>query len=169
MNILENSLVVKYFGCGCKAEKTNCPERMAYRVLQAMQEPIRKGEKFLSLYADGTLNEAMADKDDDKIWHSDLLRLPDQFQTEREPYCSECNQPIPDALTAKVHVAIHGMKIKPETAACCNDKETSCASGCKCVCHEPENGFKFYSHGDEHMINSELFEKLITLNRRKNP
>jgi len=86
-SLLENELVQKYFAIddwdgGCK----RCD---AQAVLRAMQEPIRKGDKYLFWKL---VPEIMtcATEDLETTWHPDYLRLPDRFQTERKEKCLFC-------------------------------------------------------------------------------
>lgn len=116
MSILDNERVRKYFQC----DRGHCPkwhkdqiepdylECMALRVLQAMEEPIKKGEKYLDLsnadYREknhlGQLPAMIADGDLEET-HFGFLRLPDRFQPlpegEKEdgffcPSCEHCRQ-----------------------------------------------------------------------------
>lgn len=87
MNLIHNELVRKYFGSDTclKADTVdhdwlNC---MAKNVIEAMQTPIRKGERYLDIYdfkimiaQSEFLSESMALSD----WHPSALRLPDVFQ-----------------------------------------------------------------------------------------
>lgn len=137
MNILENQLVKKYFGC--YAFEIKCTngneylEHMAYRILQAMQEPIKKGERclFVDKYGDDQhriipeshsilrIQEYTAEKDFLDAVHLGLWRLPDCFQR-RECSCachlpgnkvmegSPCCQPQRDDIIDK------GFDLKPK-------------------------------------------------------
>lgn len=84
-NLLENQLVRKYFACesfgGHKlcTKQGYCKQYMAYRIIQAMQEPIKSGEKMLELYHDGRVVEEISVGNHNQF-HSWFLRLPSQFQ-----------------------------------------------------------------------------------------
>ena len=107
MNILDNELVRKYFRCevhkglGGSTKCQLCSEAMmAYRILRAMQEPIKKGDEFLNLDWDGGISgpwKAEKDVPCEKQFFGIRLRLPDRFQ-KQECYqtsimCPSCNQP----------------------------------------------------------------------------
>lgn len=96
-DILENDLVWRYFGCD--AHEIRCPngneylEHMALRVLKSMQEPIRKGERYLESRTTFDVNE-YGNFTEEKVLDTDLtfskfhpfsLRLPDRFQTAGNP------------------------------------------------------------------------------------
>lgn len=98
MNILENELVRKYFGCHCPPEQNtlagyhpeNCSDKaIALRILQAMQEPIKKGESYLNSANKNDwirLDDCPIDIED---FHPFGLRLPDQFQSPK-PSTAKC-------------------------------------------------------------------------------
>ncbi len=85
MTILNNELVLKYFGSthescppGCQYEHK---DKLANRVLQAMQKPIAFPDKCLAIGDDGSVGEFECRKGSKYIaFHSQLLRLPDRFQ-----------------------------------------------------------------------------------------
>ena len=96
MNLLDQELVRKYFGCveqdGCKAAHHNpdlCAAYMATRILRAMQEPIGKGEKYL-FWHDNFVELRISDGTD-LTWsshsHPWCFRLPEAWQGGRE--CSD--------------------------------------------------------------------------------
>jgi hypothetical protein len=101
MNILDNELVRKYFGCQHKANGRNlicdCVAGDApQKILEAMQQPIRKGEYILQIMPSGEIHDKNAWVDYDGL-HLDLLRLPDRFQKKKCPHlweirCSECGE-----------------------------------------------------------------------------
>ncbi len=93
-SLLENELVLKYFGC---CDETPEPEKhtlphmgwegaMARRVLRAMQEPIKKGDKIIEWHQLGVIETiAMFDMHE---YHPINLRLPQRFQpVEPEKEC----------------------------------------------------------------------------------
>lgn len=86
MKLLENPLVLKYFGCGTESGSCNgphvCIDMRARRVIEAMEQQIKKGEKFLWSFDDGKTWEEhiVTGAEDDKIFHPFNLRLPDRFQ-----------------------------------------------------------------------------------------
>lgn len=47
-NILDNELVKKYFNCNsCKETEGQTDWHRAFKILDAMQQPLRKGERYL--------------------------------------------------------------------------------------------------------------------------
>lgn len=110
MNILDNELVRRYFWCnpGCESWESHY-SHMAHRVLLAMQEPIRKGERYLywSLdYPESWVEQTQTNDDDS--FHPLKLRLPDRFQKrececichntkENHNCCENMNKPQPEA------------------------------------------------------------------------
>lgn len=110
MTILDNELVRKYFGCVkinknqyCDCLMGSCRESMALRVNEAMQTPIRKGERYISL--DGIV-EMIAEIDMMES-HFYCLRLPDAFQKqEKECDCEELRK-----LNCSCWVGLHPCKI----------------------------------------------------------
>lgn len=113
--LLENPLVVKYFSserkayypCNDPVSKMDAAAwdkcAMAYRILQAMSEPIKKGEKFLENDNNGGWDERVTALSEfaERGFHPFFLRLPDQFQrrcghnTYPNNYCS-CPENQPD-------------------------------------------------------------------------
>lgn len=84
-SILENELVRKYFGCNPELNYPHdCQALMALRVLTAMQEPIKKGERYLDVLRDLTIDERVAETDWGIGLHMGYLRLPSQFQPRRD-------------------------------------------------------------------------------------
>lgn len=93
MSILDNELVKKYFGCphdrnhhddcapGCNAQ-----EEYAFRILKAMEAPVREGERVLYWHGSAVREETTLT---DYTGNSPrlFLRLPDQFQPSREKCC----------------------------------------------------------------------------------
>lgn len=78
-DILSNELVQKYFGCEkCDRPLTDClVEHVSYRVIKAMEVPIKKGEYCLSL---GWPEIEKVDYMQLDYFHPAFLRLPDSFQ-----------------------------------------------------------------------------------------
>lgn len=108
MDILDNELVQRYWGhknCDRAAHNPDlCRAYMAWRVLRAMQEPIRNGERYL--FGDGSSwqEKIRIDENEDFSYHPMMLRLPDKFQPAKkacEPQdhvCEKCGlvlQPAP--------------------------------------------------------------------------
>lgn len=98
MDILENELVKKYFGCHCPPmanvygdiHQKNCsPEATAMRVIQAMQEPIKKDELVLERFCskEEEWQVMKSPKDFDADIHSAFLLLPPRFQKSEEKKC----------------------------------------------------------------------------------
>lgn len=158
--LLGNELVKKYFGykpgeiIPCNNPQTfYVEERMAYRILQAMSEPIKKGEKYLlsNRLKEVTEHEGQIDYG---TWHPVALRLPDRFQPPPEQksesvkqhcwclgeaqnvFCCQCE-----------HRPCHKIKPPPERKeGICKAKgcwvhydtmmHTWGTGGCDCVCHK---------------------------------
>lgn len=99
MNLLENPLILKYFGCPPEHNHYHqetvqrCKESLAFKILTAMQEPVKKGDRYIVTHDDG--NTWSEDKraneflptDYDGYWHPNVLRLPDSFQRKD---CEDC-------------------------------------------------------------------------------
>lgn len=79
-SILDNERVWKYFGSGNQDSRG-----VAYEILRAMQEPIRKGERYLlHRQIPDMYGEAVYEGEEIlsvKGFHPFALRLPDKFQT----------------------------------------------------------------------------------------
>lgn len=120
MNILNNSLVKKYFDdCNSCEGHMNC---IARRILEAMQVPIKKGERYLLIAHNGAIEMKVGLE-----WpnlHFDVLRLPDRFQIKlcncichQGGVCCECRTEMPIGPVKTVecsHAAFkneHGIKI----------------------------------------------------------
>ncbi len=80
MSILNNELVKKYFG-----DDANGEWKMAYNVLRAMEQPIKKGEKILVIQKDGGRIWEYEYPTDVSVVHPQWLRLPDRFQEKVDP------------------------------------------------------------------------------------
>lgn len=83
MSILDNELVREYFGQWTdrkNSRETQFYEQMSLRVIEAMQQPIKKGDKYLSLIVPGTVSEQVAEVGTLEDFHPYALRLPDRFQ-----------------------------------------------------------------------------------------
>jgi|HubBroStandDraft_5_1064220.scaffolds.fasta_scaffold149361_2 hypothetical protein len=143
-DILDNELVRKYFS-------GDAGEHSAEKVLRAMQEPIRKGELYLSALVQWDQGCQVQRFDAAITWdgfHPNALRLPDRFQATKEcdaemqTSCPKCH---------KQHVFIIDKSQKPyegfkplpaPNEECrCHEKTIPCAIGnvlaCKCFCHRP--------------------------------
>lgn len=144
MNILDNDLVKKYFGCGESEHpiyhQCNEPRTLALAIIKAMQEPIRKGDKYLTnsaitdIHRYGDFDREMTALDDIQYpFHPFHLRLPDQFQTAGKKecaclehhcyclchgnFCKKCdkqiyNEPQPDAVEEKIKEIVWGINNK---------------------------------------------------------
>ncbi len=80
MTLLNNELVLKYFG-GHDGKHIDgmCDDLIALRVIQAMQEPIKKGEKYLIW--DSITSFVKEDESFSTLGPGVVsLRLPDRFQ-----------------------------------------------------------------------------------------
>lgn len=93
MGLLDSPLVRKYFGCdniGCIMLGESIEKfkifHMAFRVLEAMEQPIKKGDKLLVIGTDSLIYETNAIKDHDGI-HPFDLRLPPRFQPPAKKGC----------------------------------------------------------------------------------
>lgn len=86
MNILDNVLVRKYFET--PADSVEGPF-IALAVLDAMQQPILKGERYLGYrFSEQTIKDEIALRDQLEPYHPGMLRLPDAFQKqERKEHC----------------------------------------------------------------------------------
>lgn len=119
MSILDNEWVRKYFGLR-RQEFACCPNAMAgcgcmaLRVLAAMEQPIKKGERYLHLSSDGEVIERVNEYPDivEYAIHVSSLRLPDRFQEKKCEHdkfkhrCCGCDEVInivkPDPVEAKI-------------------------------------------------------------------
>lgn len=112
-NLLGNELVRKYFSSvpcdhGDSTESPACAGCMAYFVLQAMQQPIKQGERYLRIeMPGGEIPDEIGSTGIPIALHPLFLRLPDRFQEQpSEPdHCghiehwgvkSWCDRPKPD-------------------------------------------------------------------------
>jgi hypothetical protein len=107
VDILDNELVRKYFG----EDNKFFHEDIAVRVLRAMQEPIRKGERVLEFFVEPERwKDAIYVYDGVSLnqFHPMFMRLPDRFQTAEKKECKctchnvlkhkfheYCDQPMP--------------------------------------------------------------------------
>lgn len=93
-SLLDNELMQKYFGAAGKDdyERACCT---AFNILQAMQEPIRKGDRYLFWHKDKVTEmvweDFMATIEES---HAEHLRLPDAFQNQ-EKFCCDLHQHVP--------------------------------------------------------------------------
>lgn len=90
MDILDNELVKKYFRCKeCSVCRDWPVQGIAWHVLISMQEPIKKGERYLCIKFNGDIvEESCFAVVFYPHWH--CLRLPDRFQKEEK---KECDHP----------------------------------------------------------------------------
>lgn len=103
MKLLENELLRKYFGDQGNTIMLKCcldrigslDERMALRVLDAMEQPIRTGDRYLGYwFSENTFKEDVAERGNIEPYHPGMLRLPSRFQPTPErsegPAKKEC-------------------------------------------------------------------------------
>lgn len=151
MNILDNELVRKYFGEGTAFNSEDHHKKiMAFRVISAMQQPIRKGERYISL--DGIVE--MVAEIDMTGSHFYCLRLPDAFQKQecehaglkrycgKDVYCEECKKNI-NSILDNCHISIPHMgkcqpTPSPEKCECVFQNESVCPNP-RCPVHTPKN------------------------------
>lgn len=132
-SLLEHPLIQEYFSCtavNCdrkeiEPHRIKAEECMAYRILKAMCEPIKKGEGYLYWSSKG-INEDIAYTGLEDVHHLNYLRLPDRFQPERElrkscPHVKRCN-----CEWCCEHCA------KPPSTAGAYTKSCLCGGGCDC-------------------------------------
>lgn len=87
-SILDNEKVREYFGeCVCGQDCDTPCRYAADAVLRAMQQPIKRGERYLVIRMKGGYEidvieevEASFTRDPLTGWHSSYLRLPDRWQ-----------------------------------------------------------------------------------------
>lgn len=119
-SLLDNALVLKYFGCEEGFYSGDTRQDRAYRVLQAMEQPINLGDKVI--YCTGVLGGQPLEGMAREIWkegdfHPHTLRLPSRFQTQgmKEcdcPPCRNCgvvplaHQPPPSEVEEKIEEII---------------------------------------------------------------
>lgn len=84
MDILDNELVKKYFGCDDKScfcqIMPNGKKISLELIFKAMQQVINKGERCLMISPNGTITETTWMSDPLMGIRSNAIRLPDQFQ-----------------------------------------------------------------------------------------
>jgi len=112
MSLLDNELVKRYFGCPWHNHKDDkacgSQESTALRILKAMEEPIRSGDRLLVYSEEGQeWIEDFAFKNAAYYpVHLMILRLPDQFQPKKECQCNmncaECHMQRPDPVEEKI-------------------------------------------------------------------
>jgi len=132
-DILSNELVRKYFGLENTCWVKGSPQYRAYmaeNVLQAMQQPIKKGDRYLRCLNDGKVEECTLTAG--LTWdlaHFGDLRLPDHFQGERkecehdlEIHCKKCEyrEWVKAVPSSEERRCIHEdcPKPQPETEKC---------------------------------------------------
>lgn len=153
MNLLDNELVRKYFGCDLRGVQTlcdhfnqqNCDKSTSYRILQSLQEPIKKGERYLNFNGNMDLyEEAMTKELTCPSFHPMALRLPDRFQKQEKPSCVHHLMP-PCGFCGAVPVYYEQPKPSPEK--CVYNHGT----GSKCDC-KPKDEEALYSREVEEKI-----------------
>jgi hypothetical protein len=96
MNLLDNELIKKYFGSRHESCPPECnyghEEKMASRILAAMEEPIKNGDKYLDIHDLSNVKKAAFDLGG---LHTETLKLPSRFQT---PDKKECDHPFANLL-----------------------------------------------------------------------
>lgn len=96
MNILDHELVRKYFaGCDHASDSFNsgclCRLNYAAKILRAMQQPIREGDRMLRVASTGFVDDQTAGGLIDDPLHFEYLRLPDRFQkVGKKEHCESC-------------------------------------------------------------------------------
>lgn len=142
MNILDNELVLKYFGCttahyrDMKTMKLSPCYCLSIHVLNAMQQPIRKGERILVIESDDSIRSTSAVRDADHI-HPFDLRLPDAFQ--KQPHicnCEFCRSP-------ETFVLGETPEEYEKCTTACKCKSSPSPEKCACVCH---TGLRMMKH-----------------------
>lgn len=93
-SLLDHELVRKYFGDDSDNYRSLGPveDRISARILTAMQEPIRKGERYLKNISHPTDWYVYDNQSTDIFgFHPYALRLPDRFQKRgEESHCDGC-------------------------------------------------------------------------------
>lgn len=167
MNLLENELVKKYFGNRHESCPPGCnyghEEKMAYRILAAMQEPIKNGERCLNIFGKEPIED---------IWngemkldlHAYILRLPSGFQT---PEKEECDHPFKNLVfqTSGILCCLCSKTVKPS----CAEKPTPDPVYC-CVCgyRGPQENWgthKCFPDPAEEKIKEIIDDQPMTLNK----
>lgn len=153
MNILENEMVRKYFWCNIENHDYIYPETggricacrktMAMRILQSMQQPIKKGEQYLNILAFDPAEWYVYDQqsyDIDESLHLYCLRLPDRFQ-KQECECTDLRKSTCGCWVGiypcRTHFCIHAPKPSPEKCGCQYKSAFSCSGNlnARCLCH----------------------------------
>lgn len=145
-DILDNELARKYFGCRAVctqehfinvgySEHGRC---MSARILDAMQQPILKGERYLKITILGDILENIAEYDLSP--YANYLRLPDAFQKQdsREPdyLCDVCHR------MASKHIACeipHKPTPSPEKCECERGRAQWHGHNEKCAIYKPKD------------------------------
>lgn len=152
-SLLDNELVYYYFhrNHGPADHNEICRWELAYRIVDAMQQPIRKGERYLyinhfdSIVVESYVGHPEFVSDIPKTFHPHYLRLPDTFQKKAcfhnsgsmgiEHPCPECGE------TLCWNLDLSGKPSKPTPSP---EKENyGCCDGCwkypskhDCTCHK---------------------------------
>ena len=167
MDLLDNPLIRKYFG----DEDTNnpcTPAGIAWNVLRAMQEPIKKGDWYL--WCDG--NEDTKER----VWrdplpgrfeenfHPHYLRLPDRFQKQEQKCNESCvcyeKKPTPEP---RIHPYVWKGS-EPEKCFCGNNVDAQTGK-CKPKDEVEEKIKAIMYHCSSHIAENQLRE-LVALARK---
>jgi hypothetical protein len=92
---LKNELIVKYFGCVLHetGSRYDCEWIMSSKILRAMQEPIRKGERYIYSNGNGDWFEKVAEEGI-PYQQCFVARLPDAHQKREQTVlvtCPDCH------------------------------------------------------------------------------
>lgn len=149
-NLLDNELVRTYFGCRALCTEAHFVnvgydehERcIAYRILDAMQQPIRKGERYLDingLSCGAGVKEGVSLLDIYYL-HAFYLRLPNAFQPQNQKQENPQCQPMCCAICGGT--VVHKPTPSPEKC----EASIKCCAGCwkypekhDCPCHKPKD------------------------------
>jgi hypothetical protein len=83
VSLLENELVRRFFG-ECEDHLGCNRDCMSRHILDAMQQPIKKGERYLFHNGEKLTEFTVTGAEADEPFHPLLLRLPDKFQPKQE-------------------------------------------------------------------------------------
>lgn len=147
-SLLEHPLVKKYFSAPddeCWVTNIPYPEKefMAYRILQAMEEPINKDDLVLGYWFTDSIWKISPAPTNKTEFHPSELRLPSQFQPEREKFCCDLHQHVPGVSEYPCT-----MKKPPSTAGCGCNRDHSSEPSCQ-VCHRKQSHCSCYEFRPE--------------------
>lgn len=180
MTLLDNALIFKYFGCMDENHHPvyhQCNEKrtIAFKVMEAMEKPIKKGDKVLVLL--GCDSEKMEVREDAAPFltggfHSYLLRLPDKFQPSEKKECDH-NQFKHRCLGCDETIHTEEPK-EPEKCECtpaCNhgySERCNCCGALEKPADPVEAKIEEKMHYGEHSIWSDVqLHELVALARRE--